>query len=110
MRPGAAIACMTLLVLGCMPRTAPSDPEASRLFSENSILAAVSKPGARVCRRMHTGISEADIVRGVVMEARDGTIRVRVENAGRLPHVIGGIALAPKTIVWDDAKLWVPCL
>jgi hypothetical protein len=101
---------LALAVAGCAPKRPAADPEAARLFAENSTLAAVSKPGARVCRRMLTGISETDIVRGVVVEARAEKIAVRVESAGRLPHSIGTIALSPKAVVWDDAAAWMPCL
>jgi hypothetical protein len=104
------LAFAALLATGCAPRSPQGDAEAARLFAENSSLAAVAKPGARVCRRMQTGISETNIVRGVVVEARAPKIAVRVETAGRLPQTIGTVTLVPKAVVWDDAAAWTPCL
>ncbi|MGQ0655227.1 MAG: hypothetical protein ACT4P4_23675 [Betaproteobacteria bacterium] len=109
-RVAVRLTCVALLAAGCAPRAPQADAEAARLFAENSSLAAVAKPGARVCRRMQTGISEVDIIRGVVVEARAPRIAVRVETAGRLPHAIGAVALVPKAVVWDDAAAWTPCL
>jgi hypothetical protein len=109
-RAAAPLLCAALLAAACAPRAPQGDAEAARLFAENSSLAAVAKPGARVCRRVQTGISEADIVRGVVVEAHAPKIAVRVETVGRLPQAIGTIALVPKAVVWDDAAAWTPCL
>lgn len=106
----ALLVWIALGAAACAPRGPHGDPEAARLFSEASTLAAVSKPGARVCRRMQSGISEIDILRGVVMEAQPGRIAVRIENAGRLPHVLGNITVSPKAVVWDDPAAWTPCL
>jgi hypothetical protein len=59
---------------------------------------------------MQTGISETDLIRGVVIEVRLSQIGVRIESAGRLPYQIGAVTLAPKVVVWDDAVAWTPCL
>jgi hypothetical protein len=106
--------CLAALVglsfFAACAKSPQSDPEASRLFSEASTRAAVAKPGARVCRRVQTGIAETDVIRGVVVENQNEKIAIRVDNAGRHPHSIGGVALVPKAVVWDDVTSWMPCL
>jgi len=66
-------------------------------------LAAVAKPGQKVCREVPVGIGGRDWVRGVVVGIEADHVGVRIEDPGthaRLPR--GEVA-------WDLAWSWMPC-
>ena len=82
---------------------------ASRTIADAAQRAAVSRPGAQVCRQVGVGISEYDWIRGRVSEVRGGRIQVRLDSTGRFPQTLEGVSLAQGTVVWDEISNWVPC-
>ncbi len=83
--------------------------DAARLLADAGHRAALSKPGAQVCRQIGIGIAEYDWIRGRVSEIGADRIRVRLDNAGRFPQTLDGVRLAQGTLVWDEMSKWVPC-
>lgn len=109
MRAPLVAAFAVAALWGCA-RPQPTSDEALREFSDRSMRAAVAQPGTRVCRRLDAGITESDLVRGVVLQAKGEEVAIRVEVAGRHAPVLGGTLLTRGTVIWDTAKLWTPCL
>jgi hypothetical protein len=70
---------------------------------------ATARPGTKVCRVLAIGISEKDLLTGIVTDTRPGEIAVRVEDPGRFPNALDGVALSRGTIVWDAVTAWSPC-
>jgi hypothetical protein len=70
---------------------------------------ATARPGTKVCRVLAIGISEKDLLTGIVTDTRPGQIAVRVENPGRFPNALDGVPLSRDTIVWDAVTAWSPC-
>ena len=108
-------ALMPLVLLGGCgawrsdPRAA-DDPQFARTLARTATIAAVAKPGARVCREMQVGIAERDWVRGVVVEADGAKVKIRVDEPGRFRHVIAGAEVSKGATIADDALAWTPCL
>jgi hypothetical protein len=71
----------------------PTEMMLARAKFEQEALAAVGKPGTKVCREVPIGIAQREWQRGVV-EAVDGN-RVGVRVGGEL--------------VWELATAWLPC-
>lgn len=80
----------------------------ARAYKEAEV--AVAKPGAKVCRRVTTGIGVEDWIRGVVTEARAGKVGVKISDPGRIVHTVGGAEVKRGTVLWDDLLAWTPCL
>ena len=66
-------------------------------------LAAVARPGQRVCREMPVGIGGRDWVRGVVVGVEGEHVGVRIDDPGAHTHFPRG------DTVWDLARAWTPC-
>jgi hypothetical protein len=106
----ALLAAPAVLAL-CACSPAPvADAEASRVFTEHSVHAAVGRPGVRVCRRFGVGIADSDLVAGVVVRANASDIAVRIDNPGRFPQLVRGAAVSKGAVIWDTATAWTPCL
>ena len=71
--------------------------------------AAIAREGQKVCREVAVGIGGRDWVRGVVVAFTADKVAVRVEDAGKQPHVASGVELRRGEIVWDAAQAWTPC-
>ena len=101
-----------LLVAACSTggHALKDDPQFARSIADTAARAAVAKPGARVCRQMTVGIAERDWVRGVVLEADDARVAVRIDEPGRFEHALNGVKVTRGAIVRDDAVAWTPCL
>jgi hypothetical protein len=111
--------CATLVVLAACSTTpdlrkqkADEESRASdaRIISSVAARVAVSKVGAKVCRKVSIGISESDWIRGEVKEVGGNKIRVQIENPGRFPETLGGVPVAKGALIWDTALLWAPCI
>jgi hypothetical protein len=83
---------------------------AARTITETATRVAVSKVGAKVCRRVAVGISEHDWIRGVVTNIEANKIRVRIEDPGRFPQVLDGTTIARGALISDSPLNWVPCV
>ena len=78
--------------------------------SENAAhIAAVFKPGVKVCRVLLVGIAERDWIRGEVTEAGSNRIRVRLDDPGQHPHVIEDRSVTKGAVVSSAAAEWTRC-
>jgi hypothetical protein len=111
--------CATLVVLAACSTTpdlrkqkADEESRASdaRIISSVATKVAVSKVGAKVCRKVSVGISESDWIRGEVKEVGGNKIRVQIEIPGRFPETFEGVPVAKGALIWDTALLWTPCI
>jgi hypothetical protein len=73
-------------------------------------LATVGKPGEKVCRIIPVGIAVHDRIRGEVKAVDADRVTVRIEDAGRHPHMIGDRPLVKGMSVESAAADWTPCL
>lgn len=91
--------------------TGPPTPMmlARRKFEEEA-QKAVAKEGQKVCREMPIGIAERDWVRGTVVAIDAARVGVRIDDAGRHPHVIGGADARLGAVVWSSVLDWIPCI
>jgi hypothetical protein len=71
--------------------------------------AALAQPGQQACREMEVGIGGRDWIRGTVVESPPDQVAVRIEDAGRIPHLLGGAELKTGMVVLDSPTAWVPC-
>jgi hypothetical protein len=71
--------------------------------------AAVAKEGQKVCRTMPVGIAERDWLRGTVVATNDGRVGIRIDDAGRHPHVVANVEARKGEVVWDVPQEWTPC-
>jgi hypothetical protein len=72
-------------------------------------LAALGKPGEKVCRVLPVGIAVQDRIRGEVTAVKADRVTVRIEDAGRHPHMIGDKPLVKGMSVESAAADWTPC-
>ena len=103
---------MLLMQAACVTTGQPSSDETmlAQAVHESAIRAAVSHPGATVCRQLMVGIAERDWLRGEVVEVGDQTIGVRIRDSGRFPHMAGKTAIVPGTVMWAAPVAWTPCV
>ncbi len=71
--------------------------------------AAVAKIGANICQYVRVGISEKDLVRGTVKEIGPDRIRIQVDEPGRFPKTLDGVAIVRGAMVWEPVNNWTPC-
>jgi hypothetical protein len=71
--------------------------------------AALAKPGEKACRELEVGIGDRDWIRGVVVSAEPNQVAVRIEDAGRMSHLLGGQELKTGMVLVDPPTAWVPC-
>jgi hypothetical protein len=45
----------------------------------------------------------------VVVAVTDDKVGVRLGDAGKQPHVVGGIELRVNETTWDVPQSWTPC-
>jgi hypothetical protein len=88
----------------------PTPMMIARARAKTETLAAVGKPGTKVCRALPVGIAVRDWVRGDVTAVDAERIAVRITDPGRQPHVIDGQPLAKGATLWSAAEQWLPCL
>jgi hypothetical protein len=70
---------------------------------------ALAKPGAQACRELEVGIGDRDWIRGVVVDNPPSQVAVRIVDAGRMPHLLGGQELKAGMVLLDAPTAWVPC-
>ena len=67
-------------------------------------------PGAYVCKKYGVGIGSEDWVKGTVAEAKQGSIRVKIDEPGSFPHLVNGAEISKGSLVWDNVMGWRPCV
>jgi hypothetical protein len=88
----------------------PTPSMIARARAKTETLAAVAKPGVKVCRALLVGIAVHDWIRGEVIAVNADRIEVRIDDPGQQPHEIGGKPLAKGMTPWFDASKWTPCI
>lgn len=88
----------------------PTRAMIARARAKTETLAAVAKPGVRVCRALPVGIAVHDWIRGEVTAVDGERIDVRIDDPGRQPHAIDGRPLAKGMTIRSAAAEWTPCL
>jgi hypothetical protein len=88
----------------------PTPMMIARARAKTETLAAVARPGVRVCRALPVGIAVRDWIRGEVTAVDGERIAVRVDDPGRQPHAIDGRPLAKGMHIRSAAAEWTPCL
>jgi hypothetical protein len=81
----------------------------ARAQFEAEARAAVAQPGRKVCRELAYGIGGTDWIRGVVLEVRESQVAIRIEDAGRERHLVGGVEVRPGLVLVDSPAAWIPC-
>ncbi|HEX5633024.1 MAG TPA: hypothetical protein VFX50_07340 [Gemmatimonadales bacterium] len=87
----------------------PTPMMLARAQFEREAQAALSKPGQKVCREMPVGIGGHDWVRGTVTDFAAERVAVRIDDAGRHPHVIAEAEIRAGDVVWTPYAGWTPC-
>lgn len=82
---------------------------AARTVNDTAVRVAVSKPGQKVCRLLTVGISERDWIRGVVFAVEGDRVLIKIDQVGRFPQTLDGVALAPGALIRDTPLNWTPC-
>jgi hypothetical protein len=71
--------------------------------------AALAQPGQKACREIDVGIGDRDWIRGTVVDNKPNLVAVRIDDAGRIPHLFGGQELKTGMVLLDAPTAWVPC-
>jgi hypothetical protein len=87
----------------------PTPKMVARARAKAEALAAVAKPGVKVCRALLVGIAVRDWIRGEVTAVEADMIAVRIDDPGRQPHVIDNQPLVKGMTVRSAAEEWTPC-
>ncbi len=88
----------------------PTRAMIARARAKSETLAAVAKPGVKVCRVLTVGIAVRDRIRGQVTAVGADRIEVRIDDPGQQPHVVDARPLAKGMRFWSPAAEWTPCL
>ncbi len=88
----------------------PTPAMIARARAKTETLAAVAKPGVRVCRALLVGIAVHDWIRGEVTAVHADRIEVRIDDPGQQPHEVGGKPLIKGMTFWSNASEWTPCI
>src|SRR5262249_36241135 len=70
---------------------------------------AALAPGQKACKELEVGIGDRDWIRGVVVDTQPSQVAVRVDDAGRVPHLVGGQQVRTGMVLVDAPTAWVPC-
>jgi len=89
---------------------APTPGMIARARAKMEALAAVGKPGVKVCRALQVGIAVRVWIRGVVTAVEADRVSVRVDDPGQQPLVVDNQALVKGSIIRSAADDWMPCL
>jgi len=81
----------------------PTEMMRARGKLELESIAAVSKVGEKVCRELEIGIGQRDWLRGVVTEAKESDITVRIDDPGAYGQAHAG------EVRHELARDWFPC-
>jgi hypothetical protein len=83
----------------------------ARFRATNESLAAMSKPGVKLCHESTVGAGLKEWSEGETQSVDQATRRVsvRVTRLGPKPLVVAGTRVAAGDVVWDDPLNWIPC-
>ena len=81
----------------------------ARFRATNESLAAMAKPGVKLCSESSLGSKER--TEGETQEVNKDArqVSVKVTKVGSTPLVVAGTQVAPGEVVWDDPLNWIPC-
>ncbi len=97
------------------PTGAPTAMMRARARWTTEARAALAEPGQKACRELEIGIGDRDWIRGVIVDnpqrqdSQPNQVAVRIEDAGRTSHLLGGQELKAGMVVTDAPTIWVPC-
>ena len=83
----------------------------ARFRATNESLAAMSKPGLKLCHESTVGAGSKEWTEGETQSVDQATRRVsvRVTRLGPTPLVVAGTRVAIGDVIWDDPLHWIPC-
>jgi hypothetical protein len=70
---------------------------------------ALAQTGRKACRELEVGIGDRDWISGTVVDHPGTQVAVRIDDAGRMLHLLGGVEIKPGVVVVQNATAWVPC-
>ncbi len=83
----------------------------ARFRATNESLAAMSKPGVRLCHESTVGAGSKEWTEGETqaVNRESQRVSVKVTKLGAGPLVVAGMRVAVGEVVWDDPLNWIPC-
>ena len=83
----------------------------SRYRATQASLAAMEKPGVKLCRESSFGIGLKERIEGVTagVNAEAMLVAVTVQKLGQTPLSVGDVDVKAGDTVWDDPLNWIPC-
>jgi hypothetical protein len=83
----------------------------ARFRATRESLAAMAKPGVKLCRESTVGTGSKERIEGETQAVNQSTLKVavKVTKLGTAPLVVAGAQVAVGEIVWDDPLDWIPC-
>lgn len=70
---------------------------------------ALAQSGQKACKELEVGIGDRDWIRGTVVDHPGNQVAVRIDDAGRMLHMLGGVEIKPGVVVVESAIAWAPC-
>ncbi|TMH87073.1 MAG: hypothetical protein E6H45_03955 [Betaproteobacteria bacterium] len=83
----------------------------ARFRATNESLAAMAKPGVRLCHESTVGSGAGEWTEGetLAVDPNARRVEVRVTKLGAKPLFVAGTQVAAGAVVWDDPLNWIPC-
>ena len=83
----------------------------ARFRATNETLAAMAKPGVKLCHESAVGAGSREWTEGETQAVNPDTrrISVKVTKLGPRPLFVAGMRVAVGEVVWDDPLNWIPC-
>ena len=94
---------------GDTPTGAPTRGMIARARAQAEHAAVAGIPGAKVCREVRVGVATLETLRGTVLAREGESIRVRIDDAGQIEHVIGERTVRKGEVLSDPLRFWQPC-
>ena len=91
------------------PTGAPTRGMIARARVQAEHAAVVGIPGATVCRELRAGVATIETLRATVLAREGESIRVRIDDAGQIEHVIGERPVRKGEVLSDLLRFWQPC-
>ncbi|HMH17926.1 MAG TPA: hypothetical protein VK572_07225 [Burkholderiales bacterium] len=83
----------------------------ARFRATNESLAAMAKPGVKLCHESTVGVGSKDWTEAETQSVNQGThqVSVKLTKQGPVPLVVSGAPVAVGETFWDDPLHWIPC-